>query len=251
VASPLRNAFLGLKKDGDQTLRAASILSNLGLPLADPLESLPGVILFAPWLDATRWLANLAATTVVRILLTGLQRKNCKYEARAMRLLQLDEREFRNYRLAFGWLDKSFSVDERKLEAALVKDFRHWCQDFRRTWEPWNPDTALFDGQRPDGAFRDEKGRVILIEAKLGLARSMVRTGLSQAAEYLFHLRNSNHPAAVASETWLLVGSGVRDTFGAGFDRFAREAASLLNVGLIELDPGAAPENRFIFNPAR
>ena len=233
-------AFFSHLNEGGHALRAdeagrvrtvVRALHELGLELqaaeADPRRR---PLLFTPGASATDWLGQVANATLARMVCAGLLgSKHWAEEAR--RLLGWTNETFDAFAYGWGWRGLS-AVREAALERDLCARFKRWATRSKPGVDvvAEDQDGALYDyvdGQRPDLRIVEGADEVV-IEAKLGLTRSSVRTGLAQAREYAYHLAESGRPRPV-----LLLLAEPPSFHGARFAEYVRDTAERLQVGVV------------------
>lgn len=229
----------GHKLPEDQFARIRLVnrtLSGLGLTLSttgDDPRCRPVIV--RPGQAAEVMLKQLVSVLVARQVLSGLM-GSAHRAVDARRLLDLSEQEFDVFAQIYGWGDESH--DERPLESELCRRFGAWVgkrsPELDLKFEERELEVEL-DGQRPDIALR-RAPETLLVEAKLGLTRDSVRTGLTQAAEYSFHLPR----ASVDAPVLLLLGEPP-EFHGPAFAMFVEQTARHLGVGVFVERVGAVP----------
>lgn len=206
-------------------------LARMGLELVtlggDDPRSRP--VLIQPGQPGTTWLRQVGAALVARQVLAGVM-GSAHWRPHAAALLGLrPATSVVAFGRAFGW-DDAGTPDPRVLESDLVRRFRTWAGEVDPSLDATLPVGELspsVDGQIPDVAVGPTE-RLVVVEAKLGLERDSVRTGLAQAAEYAFHLSRSRTPAPVL----LLLGEAP-DLHGVAFSAFVRSTAQRLEVPVV------------------
>ncbi len=225
--------------DGGHALKAEQVglvrnvvraLHGLGLELA-PAEVDPRrrPMLLTPGSTPARWLEEVVSTAVARILCAGLLGSK-RWAEEGRTLVGWSDKWFAAFGYAWSWRGLS-SVREAALERDLCARFVRWAQTTDRVQVvSEDADGALWpvvDGQRPDLRVV-ERNDVAVLEAKLGLTRDSVRTGLAQAREYAFHLQASGHRWPVL----LLLGE-VPEYHGQAFARYVADTAGRLGIGVL------------------
>ncbi len=225
--------------DGGHSLRAEQVglvrnvvrtLHGLGLRL-EPAEIDPRrrPMLLTTDSSPSVWLSEVVKTVVARILCAGLLGSK-RWTEESRTLLGWSNEEFADFAYAWRWRGLS-SVTEAALERDLCNRFTRWAQA-KKDVQVVTEDSdgvlgPMVDGQRPDLRVV-ERSDVAVLEAKLGLTRSSIRTGLGQAREYAFHLQASGCRWPVL----LLLGEEP-NYHGHAFAKYVEDAAGRLGIGIV------------------
>jgi len=222
----------GYALKADQLFRVRSVnyaLAALGLDLVtegDDPRCRP--ILLQPGQSGKAWLRQIGAVLVARQVFAGIMGSD-RWAPNAAALLGMPRAVLSVFGAAYRWDDASVQ-NERVLEADLVRRFKRWAVAAAPGTEVDEPISGLLDvvdGQIPDIAL-GPRVRLVVVEAKLGLTRDSIRTGLAQAREYGFHLDRSAEPAPAV----LLVGEPP-GFHGDPFAEYVRATAAVLNLVVI------------------
>jgi hypothetical protein len=206
-------------------------LDGLGLDL-EPAEVDPRrrPRLITPGASMGRWLEEVVKTVIARMMCAGLLGSK-RWAEEARTLVNWPDKTFAAYAHAWSWRGTS-AVREAALERDLCGRFQRWAQGNTNSVRVVSEDRdgvlwRLVDGQRPD--LRVEEGDdVAVIEAKLGLTRDSVRTGIAQSQEYAFHLHSLGHRWPVL----LLLGEPP-EYHGHRFAEYVRDTAGRLGIGVL------------------
>lgn len=219
---------LGLVRNAVRALHALGLEleSDTGDPRRRPLILTPGR-------SPEERLRELVCVVISRVFFAGLFDGSKRWHDEARALSGTKRKELHAFAMAFGWRGPGAKL-ESALERDLCSRFAKWAaskSDVSVVEE--DKDGALFglvDGQRPDLTLREGEAEVetAVVEAKLGLTRDSVRTGLAQSREYGFHLERKGRRWPVI----LLVGEPP-EFHSPAFADFVHDAASRLEIAVV------------------
>lgn len=185
--------------------------------------------LFTRGQSPERWLEEVVKTTIARMLCAGLLGSE-RWAGESRTLVGWSAEMFAAFAHVWGWRGVA-KTRETALERDLCDRFERWVK--QRQGVEVDREHAVgdclqeVDGQRPD-IWVKKGGDEVVIEAKLGLTRDSIRTGLAQAREYAFHLNNSERPRPVL----LLLGEEPK-FHGPRFEAYVKDTALLLGIGVL------------------
>ena len=229
--SHLNDGGHALKSDQVGVVRnVVRALHGLGLELdAAEVDPRRRPMLLTPGAPPARWLEEVVKTTVARMMCAGLLGSK-RWAEEGRTLVGWSDELFAAFGYAWSWRGLS-SVREAALERDLCGRFERWAQAAGQVQVvSEDADGVLWpvvDGQRPDVRVV-ERDDVAVLEAKLGLTRDSVRTGLAQAREYAFHLQASGRRWPVL----LLLGEKP-EYHGQPFARYVADTAGRLGIGVL------------------